>query len=473
MADLESLAASVKERFPKVWAMISDVSGSTFISRSLHKYLKLSLGTEAEDDASALRMVLEKLESRGSSVSRGRWRILRSALLPGSDSNQASEAASVRTALELNLIARRACGVLHGWSPLTAVAVVHDTDNVEEVLLPVAGALAGTGGQQPACCLVWTCISARLVENWLASRLDRSIEVNACFGAVISPRQAGERRRSYALAEFRSCDYTAPPGWRPLVLNQYTLRRSVEGGEAECCSGSDPAVFTVQPQPVAPSLDQLVAHRSGAGVDNTGNVCVWPCEEVMAYMCTSSPAFSVAGKRVLELGAGLTGETWRTRLASGCNHAINVCVFELPGLAGLFCAAVGGAHEVVITDGNEQVVVRPIMLPSFSSAFFWLVFVNVSSQAAQNVSLCLDFNRSMQILAPDCLVSAACYPWAALDQSSPWFHRFDVLLCADCLFFEDFHDHLLAVCATALKPVPESKVRSPSCVVFPRGQWPY
>jgi hypothetical protein len=305
----DALVSALQERHPKVWAMISDASGDHYIQRSLHKYLKLSLGAEADDDLTALRIVLEKLDQRGSSASRGRWRILRSALLPASGNSQTVEAASVRSTPELNLMEKRSCGVLHGWNPSTLVAVVHDTDRLDDVLVPVADVLAGNGAQPPSCCLVWTCVSARVVENWLASRLDRSIEVNPCFGATISPRQAGGCRRSHALAEFRTCDFPIEPGCRPFVLTEFSTSEPsfLCGTEARDVVEASHSVFTVQPQPAAPSLDALVAHRSGTGVDNTGNVCIWPCEEVMAYLCSWNPAFSVAGKRVLELGGGSTG----------------------------------------------------------------------------------------------------------------------------------------------------------------------
>jgi hypothetical protein len=65
-------------------------------------------------------------------------------------------------------------------------------------------------------------------------------------------------------------------------------------------------------------------------IDNTGLVCQWPSEEVLAYFCKSQPE-RFRGKRVIELGSGY-------------------------GLAGLVIAAATEASEVVISDGNPQVV---------------------------------------------------------------------------------------------------------------------
>lgn len=65
-------------------------------------------------------------------------------------------------------------------------------------------------------------------------------------------------------------------------------------------------------------------------IDNTGLVCSWPSEDVLAYYCLTH-ADIFRSKRVIELGSGY-------------------------GLAGLVIAAFTEASEVVISDGNPQVV---------------------------------------------------------------------------------------------------------------------
>ncbi|MED6217426.1 hypothetical protein PIB30_017485 [Stylosanthes scabra] len=65
-------------------------------------------------------------------------------------------------------------------------------------------------------------------------------------------------------------------------------------------------------------------------IDNTGLVCNWPSEDVLAHFCLSQ-ADIFRSKRVIELGSGY-------------------------GLAGFVIAAVTEASEVVISDGNPQVV---------------------------------------------------------------------------------------------------------------------
>jgi hypothetical protein len=66
------------------------------------------------------------------------------------------------------------------------------------------------------------------------------------------------------------------------------------------------------------------------GVDNTGNVCLWPAEEVMAHYILKR-ASDFAGKNICELGAGV-------------------------GLCGLAMARVLKANSLLLTDGNAQVV---------------------------------------------------------------------------------------------------------------------
>lgn len=65
-------------------------------------------------------------------------------------------------------------------------------------------------------------------------------------------------------------------------------------------------------------------------IDTTGLVRCWPTEDVLAFFCINNPNL-FRSKRVLELGSGY-------------------------GLAGLVIAATTNACEVVISDGNPQVV---------------------------------------------------------------------------------------------------------------------
>ncbi len=67
------------------------------------------------------------------------------------------------------------------------------------------------------------------------------------------------------------------------------------------------------------------------GFNNTGNICIWPSEEVLAGFCMEN-AHIFKNKTVLELGAGMTG------------------------LAGLIVSQACSPEHVFITDGNDNSV---------------------------------------------------------------------------------------------------------------------
>ncbi|BBN07652.1 calmodulin-lysine N-methyltransferase [Marchantia polymorpha subsp. ruderalis] len=118
-------------------------------------------------------------------------------------------------------------------------------------------------------------------------------------------------------------------------------------------------------------------------IDNTGIICLWPAEEVLTYFCAGHPEI-FRQKTVIELGAGY-------------------------GLGGLAIAACTDAAEVVITDGNPEVV----------------------DYIEQNVQT----NRSA---FGNTAVSSSTLYWSR-DQVPLSGRTFDLVVAADCTFFKDFH----------------------------------
>ncbi|KAI5684066.1 hypothetical protein M9H77_05294 [Catharanthus roseus] len=136
-------------------------------------------------------------------------------------------------------------------------------------------------------------------------------------------------------------------------------------------------------------------------IDNTGIVCQWPSEDVLAYYCLLH-ANMFRHKRVIELGSGY-------------------------GLAGLVIALATEALEVVITDGNPQVVdYIQRSIDANSGAF----------RASKVKSRVLHWNHEK-----------------AIDFSN----RFDIIVASDCTFFKEFHKDLAQTIRFLLSKVGPSE----------------
>jgi calmodulin-lysine N-methyltransferase len=124
-----------------------------------------------------------------------------------------------------------------------------------------------------------------------------------------------------------------------------------------------------------------------SGFNNTGNVCIWPSEEVLAYYVFKNKHL-FARKSVLELGGGMT------------------C------FAGLVAAKCCDPSRVLLTDGNDTSVnnVRQIVAHNFP-------FPPVPG--VSNIR------------------------WDVEDSWKAHENSFDVVLCSDCLFFEDGRGELV------------------------------
>lgn len=167
------------------------------------------------------------------------------------------------------------------------------------------------------------------------------------------------------------------------------------------------------------SLDELTSHKEH-GVDNTGNIRVWPAEQVLLHTLLESlrsPEVSVMptwmtsnrmkGLRVLELGSGMTG------------------------LVGLGLAISTQCWRIVITDGNPH--------------------------CTSNVQKCIDLNR--HALRSAARVLASQFVWKEGDQSESVRQLldlndgelFDVVVASDVLFFES-HEPLAEALNNLLSP---------------------
>ncbi|XP_074308585.1 calmodulin-lysine N-methyltransferase [Silene latifolia] len=136
-------------------------------------------------------------------------------------------------------------------------------------------------------------------------------------------------------------------------------------------------------------------------IDNTGLVCPWPSEEVLSYYCLSH-ADMFRCKNVIELGAGY-------------------------GLAGLVIATVSEASEVVISDGNPQVVDYIQQSVAGNSGAFGATVVEPKL---------LHWNQ---------------------EEFGTLSHKFDVIVASDCTFFKEVHKGLVQTLKSLLKDTCSSK----------------
>lgn len=124
------------------------------------------------------------------------------------------------------------------------------------------------------------------------------------------------------------------------------------------------------------------------GFNNTGNICVWPSEEALAvFVLENLDIFDSTW--VLELGGGLS------------------C------LAGLMLAKYGNLSGICLTDGNPITVdnIRNIMSRNEINCFVKCSVLKWGEES----KICMPVER----------------------------YKYDFILCADCLFFDNIHTALL------------------------------
>ncbi|XP_022228241.2 calmodulin-lysine N-methyltransferase [Drosophila obscura] len=142
------------------------------------------------------------------------------------------------------------------------------------------------------------------------------------------------------------------------------------------------------------------------GFNNTGNICVWPSEEALTALVLSE-VDAYRGKWILELGGGFTS------------------------LAGLMLAKYAKPYAVHLTDGNEISV--------------------------DNVRKTVCLNEL------SCYTKCSVLKWQECSARAQAEHaKFDFILCADCLFFDEARSALVDTIWYYLAPQGVALIMAPS-----------
>jgi len=145
------------------------------------------------------------------------------------------------------------------------------------------------------------------------------------------------------------------------------------------------------------TVKPVFSHKELHGYNNTGNVQIWASEECTSMFCLENQEI-FRGKTVVELGAGMTA------------------------LAGLVVAAECNPAKVILTDGNEKSV--------------------------ENIGAILEANP---FYCPPDKASSRVVKWDA-DDLGDLEGCADVVLCSDCLFFDEGRAPLVQCLKRLLHP---------------------
>lgn len=144
------------------------------------------------------------------------------------------------------------------------------------------------------------------------------------------------------------------------------------------------------------------------GFDNTGNICLWPSEEILAYYCFKNKNM-FDGKIICELGGGMT-----------CLAGITI------GLSSL-------AKQVILTDGNNRSICNVELIVKKNGERFGATLMT-----------CKELK------------------WGNSDDINDLINKIDIILCSDCLYFDQSRESLIETISKLLNDLGLAVILSPT-----------
>ncbi len=375
-----------------------------------------------------------------------------------------------------------------GWSISESEDMSSNADKLAEQVLQCAESLSETSSQlQPK--KHFRNMSTKVATRWGLLRQALRSSSTAADEHVSVRRHTGYALLATTAAPVAPAGTEKAPASYQVELHLWPSVTAAQHTAVSAGSCSFPLLA-----PVAPSitLSDLVAHRgttaaaaagasadSSPGVDNTGNVCVWPAEQVLTHLLLNAGMSGALpqGGCLLELGGGrscmaaiaaaccegfhgwhITGTDGNVKAAAAAAGSLSLIPVQGPS------SPPGGAHSEALRQATASAQ-RRFPTCSAESMAFHLEAASLSTGSLQ---------WDMAHARPEgggvpVAITGSLPPTAHAAGETDMKHSADLVVAADCLFFESFAEHLLSTCYGALRQtLPAPAATKALCEEAPR-----